>query len=131
MSKCCICDRPIEREDAPILTLGGAGYARLLCDECDSELQAATLGHDVDEIKTAINSLGSKMAESEPNHLTYQLVTSLLMKGTDRGIKIKEGTYDFALDEVEEDEGLEEIPEDLLESEEDIELDRADEEKMK
>lgn len=131
MSRCCICERHIEREDAPILTLGGAGYARLLCDECDGELQTATLGRDVEQIKSAINSLGGKMASTEPDHVTYQLVTSILMKATQRGMAIKDGTYDFALDEAEEEEGLEEIPEELRESEEDIELDRRDEEKMK
>ena len=131
MKKCCICDKTIEREDAPILTLGGAGYARLLCDECDSELQLATLSHDVEEIKTSINSLGNKMANGDPDHLTYNLVSSILMNATDRGMKIKDGTYDFALDEAEEEEGFDEIPEELLESEEDIALDKADEEKMK
>ena len=46
-------------------------------------------------------------------------------------MKIKDGEYDFALDEAEEEEGFDEIPEELLESEEDIALDKADEEKMK
>ena len=131
MKKCCICERPIEREDAPILTLGGAGYARLLCDECDSELQCVTEGRDVDQIKLAINSIGNKMANTDPDHLTYQFVTAILMKATQRGIAIKEGTYDFSLDEVEEEEGFDEIQEELLESEEDVELDKRDEEKMK
>ena len=131
MKKCCICDKSIEREDAPILTLGGAGYARLLCDECDNELQLATLSHDVEEIKESINSLGNKMADGEPDQLTYNLVSSILLRATDRGMKIKDGEYDFALDEAEEEEGFDEIPEELLESEEDIALDKADEEKMK
>ena len=43
---------------------------------------------------------------------------------------IREGSYDFALDEREE-ETLEEIPEELLESEEDKALDEAEEEKLK
>jgi hypothetical protein len=114
MNKCCICDKNIEREDAPILTMGGAGYARLLCDECDAELQAATASRDVNEIKTSINSIGNKMANTEPDIVTYNLVSSILMKATERGIAIKDGTYDFALDEVEEDDGgLDEIPEEL------------------
>ena len=132
MSKCCICEKNIEREDAPILTLGGAGYARLLCDECDAELTAATTSHDADEIKAAINSLGGKMSNSDPDHLTYSLLSQILLKATDRGLAIKEGRYDFALDEVEEDEDvMDEIPEELLETEEDIERDKADEESMK
>ena len=133
MKQCCICGKAIEREDAPILTLGGAGYARLLCDDCDAELQAATLGRDVEEIKGAINSLGNKMASTDPDPVTYELVSSILLGATDRGMKIRDGEYDFALDEAEDDsdEGFDEIPEELLESEEDIEKDKADEEKMK
>lgn len=130
--RCCICEKHIEREDAPILTLGGAGYARLLCDECDKSLNTITTGRDVEEIKVAINDLGNKMANTDPDPVTYQLVSSMLFKATERGMAIKEGTYDFALDEEGEDvEGFDEIPEELLESEEDIQKDKEEEEKMK
>ena len=130
--RCCICEKHIEREDAPILTLGGAGYARLLCDECDKNLNTITTGRDVEEIKVAINDLGNKMANTDPDPVTYQLVSSMLFKATERGMAIKEGTYDFALDEEGEDvEGFDEIPEELLESEEDIQKDKEEEEKMK
>ena len=130
--RCCICEKHIEREDAPILTLGGAGYARLLCDECDKNLNTITTGRDVEEIKVAINDLGNKMANTDPDPVTYQLVSSMLFKATERGMAIKEGTYNFALDEEGEDvEGFDEIPEELLESEEDIQKDKEEEEKMK
>ena len=131
MSNCCICERNVEREDAPILAMGGAGYARVLCEECDRELQVATRGHDVDEIKAAINSLSTKMANSEPDAVTYRMMNEILVTATQRAMEIKDGTYDFARDDEEDNEGFDEIPEELLESEEDIELDKKDEEKAK
>ena len=131
MNNCCICERNVEREDAPILAMGGAGYARVLCEECDRELQVATRGHDVDEIKAAINSLSTKMANSEPDTVTYRMMSEILVTATQRAMEIKDGTYDFARDDEEDNEGFDEIPEELLESEEDVELDKKDEEKAK
>ena len=131
MSNCCICERNVEREDAPILAMGGAGYARVLCEECDRELQVATRGHDVEEIKEAINSLSNKLANGEPDAVTYRMMNEILVTATQRAMEIKDGTYDFARDDEEDNEGFDEIPEELLESEEDIELDKKDEEKAK
>ena len=131
MNNCCICERNVEREDAPILAMGGAGYARVLCEECDRELQVATRGHDVEEIKEAINSLSNKLANGEPDAVTYRMMNEILVTATQRAMEIKDGTYDFARDDEEDNEGFDEIPEELLESEEDIELDKKDEEKAK
>lgn len=131
MNNCCICEREVEREDAPILAMGGAGYARVLCEECDRELQVATRGHDVEEIKEAINSLSNKLANGEPDAVTYRMMNEILVTATQRAMEIKDGTYDFARDDEEDNEGFDEIPEELLESEEDIELDKKDEEKAK
>ena len=131
MSNCCICERDVEREDAPILAMGGAGYARVLCEECDRELQVATRGRDVEEIKEAINSLSNKLANGEPDGVTYRMMNEILITATQRAMEIKDGTYDFARDDEEDNEGFDEIPEELLESDEDIELDKKDEEKAK
>ena len=131
MNNCCICERDVEREDAPILAMGGAGYARVLCEECDRELQVATRGHDVEEIKEAINSLSNKLANGEPDAVTYRMMNEILVTATQRAMEIKDGTYDFARDDEEDNEGFDEIPEELLESEEDVELDKKDEEKAK
>ena len=131
MANCCICEREVEREDAPILAMGGAGYARVLCEECDGELQVATRGHDVEEIKAAINSLSTKLANGEPDGVTYRMMNEILITSTQRAMEIKDGTYDFARDDEEDNEGFDEIPEELLESEEDVALDKKDEENMK
>lgn len=130
MAKCCICDRNIDREDASALFMGGAGNAHLLCDECESLLNTATLGRDVEEIKQAMGKLGRLMADGNPDDATFSLISRMMLDAADRAKAIKEGNYDFALDESAE-EGFDEIPEELRESEEDIELDRIDEEKNK
>ena len=131
MAKCCICDELIEREDAPVLAMGGAGYPRLLCDRCASLLDTATLGRDFDEIKDAIGEIGTIMADHDPDGVTYRIVSSLMIDASERAKAIKEGSYDFALDEDQTCEGYDELPEELRETEEDAELDRRDAESAK
>ena len=55
MANCCICQKHIEREDAPVLTMGSSGNPRLLCDECDALLESATTGKEISEIKYKSN----------------------------------------------------------------------------
>ena len=133
MSKCCICQNNIEREDPAILSLGGTGNARVLCDGCESLIDTATLGRDYEEIGSALGELGRRTADGDPDRVTYNVVNSIMMKAADRAKKIKDGTYDFSLDSETDgsDVDFDEIPEELKESEEDIEKDKADEEKMK
>ena len=131
MAKCCMCDIRLESEDAPVLSMGAAGIPRLLCDRCAGLLDKATLSKDFDEIKDAVGEIGSIMAAHDPDSVTSTIVRSLMVDASERAKAIKDGSYDFSLDENPEDGGLDEIPEDMLESEEDIEKDKADEEKVK
>ena len=131
MAKCCICEANIEREDAPVLSMGGAGYARVLCDRCAELLDTATLGQDYDEIKSSIAEVGEIMANHDPDRVTLTVVSGLVYNASQRAKEIKEGTYDFSLDAEESDEGFDEIPEELRESEEDIQKDKEEEEKLK
>jgi hypothetical protein len=55
----------------------------------------------------------------------------MMADAANRAKAIKEGSYDFSLDEAAAEEGFDEIPEELRESEEDIELDRIEEENNK
>ena len=130
MAKCCLCGRNIEREDAPVLSMGSVGYARLLCDDCAALLDTATLGREVDEITAAMDKIGQTMANGDPDSVTYETVVEIMSSAGERAKAIKEGTYDFALD-GEDDDGLDEIPEDMLESDEDKEKDKIEEEKNK
>ncbi|MBQ7386941.1 MAG: hypothetical protein IJW03_02115 [Clostridia bacterium] len=127
MKQCAICDRLIEREDAPILTMGAYGNPKLLCDECAHDIDVATLDRDYDNIAAAMDRIGKKMSNYDPDGATYKIVSSIMENVAERAKQIKDGTYDFALDEVTDDEGFEEIPEELQEPEEDKALDERDE----
>ena len=131
MAKCCMCDANIEREDAPVLSMGGAGYARVLCDRCSELLDTATLGRDYDEIKESITQISDIMAAHDPDQVTLAIVSGLVYNASQRAKEIKEGSYDFSLDDVENGDGFDEIPEELRESEEDIQKDKEEEEKLK
>lgn len=131
MAKCCMCDSVIEREDAPVLSMGSIGNPRFLCDRCATLLDDATLGRDFDTIKDSIEKIGNIMADNDPDGVTFSIVSELMVKASDRAKAIRDGSYDFSLDSEQAEEGYDEIPEDMLESEEDIEKDRQDEEKLK
>ncbi len=133
MKKCCICERVIENEDAPVLAMGVVGTPRLLCDECAELLDTATLAREYEQIESAMDEIGKRMSEGNPDRVTYANVSEIMAHAAVRGKAIKLGQYDFERDNdiAGEDEIPDEIPEELQETEEDRELDRKDEEKLK
>ena len=83
-----------------------------------------------------MDSIGEKMAKNNiDDELVITTVGELFIGAKKRAKAIKEGTYDFSLDEVPavtgEQQGDEEfdIPEELRETEEDKELDAKEEKK--
>lgn len=135
MKRCTICTRPIEREDAPALVMSPFGYPKLLCDDCDADIVTATTSRDYDTIAAAIERIGKKVSNAPGiDDQSYNTVRSILESAGDRAVAIKDGSYDFSLDETEDapaDGELDDIPEELRETEEDAELDRKDEEEAK
>lgn len=130
MEECIICSAPVDEEIAPVLEIGGYGNPKYLCAECSSDLDTVTLDRDTDNISSAMARITKKIGEADLSEKTFATVTSILKGAAERAKAIKNGTYDFALDEAEdEDGGFDEIPEELRETEEDIELDKRDEEK--
>ena len=124
---CATCLRRIENEDAPVLAMGAYGNPKLLCDTCAELVETVTLGKDYNVITDAMKALTDRMSASNvDDRVTIETVTAILEDSAERAQKIKEGTYDFALDEVDEDEGFDEIPEELQETEEDRLLDEQD-----
>ena len=122
---CCTCLSRIENDDAPVLTMGAYGTPKLLCDDCAALVETITYGRDYDEIAEAMSTLTDVITKSNADdRKVVATVTEILENGAKRAQKIKEGTYDFALDEV--DEGFEEIPEELQETEEDRLLDEKE-----
>lgn len=125
---CSICHTVTENPDAPILTIGGFGTPRYLCDTCAQDIDTATLGRDYDAIVAAMDRIGTEMSKKGVDDpVTLECIEDMLTDAAKRATAIKDGNYDFSLDEVvvTEDE-LDEIPEELLESEEDRALDEKE-----
>ena len=131
MKQCTICDKYTENENAPILTMGAYGVPKYLCDECAADIDTATLSHDYEEAADAIARLGERVADCDPDGLTFKNVSAILSSAAERAQQIKDGTYDFSLDDAEDDNSFDEIPEELQASDEDAELDAIDEEKQR
>ena len=124
---CSICLKRVEGDDAPVLAMGGYGNPKVLCDECAELIDKMTLSRDYDEITAAINGVAERMSAANiDDRVTVATMTEMFESSAKRAQSIKEGTYDFALDEVESDEGFDEIPEELQETEEDRLLDEKE-----
>lgn len=128
MSKnCCTCLSRIENENAPVLTMGAYGNPKLLCDDCAELVETASFGKDYDSIVAAMDRLTAKMSAANiDDRVTVDTVTAMLSENAERAQKIKDGTYDFALDDEKANEGIDEIPEELMETEEDRLLDEKE-----
>ncbi len=130
-SRCCICNAAVNGEEAAILAMSGFGSPRYICDGCDGELSLATGAHDVSAISAAMDRISKKMAGNNVDDtLVLKTVEEIMTEARARAEKIKSGSYDFSEDTPCEDEDSE-IPEELLETEEDRELDRKEAEKNK
>lgn len=120
---CALCGAIAEKEEPAILALGNYGYPRYLCDECEAELDTATLGREYDTIADAIGRLAKKTDRfGKDDKITLKTMKEILEAAAIRANEIKDGSYDFSLDEeapAEDTEGFDEIPEELLETEED------------
>ena len=128
--RCSICLNPGLSEDAPVLTISGYGVPRCLCDDCAEKVDTVTKGRDTAAIYECISSLADTVAEkSAEDKIVFDTVSDLLDYAGDRAKKIEDGTWDFSLDEVSET--VEELPEELLESEEDRLLDEQEAEMNK
>ena len=125
---CSICDNSIDKENAPIIAMGGFGYPRYICDECAEKIEIMTKSRDVEEIKAAILDIVEKMEKGElEDKVLLKAVCEILDSAKERLALIENGEYDFSLDDAESDgEVFDEIPEELRESEEDKALDEEE-----
>ena len=130
---CCTCHLRIDDENAPVLTMGAYGTPKCLCEKCAELVDTVVYGKDYDEITSAMEAITAIMSESNvDDKVTLSTMTELLANSAERAQKIKDGTYDFSLDEEQEsDDSFDEIPEELQETEEDKLLDQKEEEAMK
>ena len=138
---CCICNKFVDSDTAPILTVGGYGNAKYLCDECSTDLDTATSARDFDTIKSAMDSIGEKMGKNNiEDELVIATIGELFIGAKERAKAIEAGEYDFSDEDAEsapeveseetEQSGEEveefDIPEELRETEEDKALDEKD-----
>ncbi len=121
---CSVCLKPIDLDTAPVLTMGAYGTPRCLCEECAEQVEIFTRGTDYDEIAAAMDEISARMSRANiDDKITVACVTDMLVTAAKRANDIKEGTYDFSLDEEEEEYV---IPDELRESEEDRALDEKE-----
>ena len=124
---CCICQYPIEKDDAPVIAMSGYGNPKCVCEKCEELIDTATKSHDPEEITNACKSLGEKLTDG--NTGDEQIIVSvneIIYSASERCNAIKDGTYDFSLDEENADEEFD-ITEELEETEEDRQKDEHDE----
>ena len=128
---CSCCMTAVDSESAAILTLGGYGNIKYLCEECDADMNIATRGRDAEQINSAITRLGTRMSKKMVDD-TFVLKTmdQIIKEAKARRDAIASGEYDFA-EEEESDAVSEEIPEELRVSEEDRARDEKEAEEAK
>lgn len=126
-NNCSICLEKLEREDAPVLTMGHYGYPRFICAECEGLIETALKSRDTEAAEAAMARLGETVGNnSADDHAVLEAMENIFSEATARIEAIKNGTYDFSKDDVEADV-LEDIPEELLETEEDKKETEAEE----
>ena len=130
---CAICLSNVDSESADILTMGAYGTPRFICKECADDLTVTTASHDFKEIEAAMDRLSAKLSRSNVDDpRTIETITEIFDDSAKRAAAIKNGTYDFSMDGVAENDNiLEDIPEELLETEEDRLLDEKEAKSMK
>lgn len=128
---CCICKRPLDNPEAPVLAMGAYGSPKCVCDECSNLIETATASHDYDEAINACRELGNSLTRGDTGDIqVIDTVNEIIESATNRAEAIQDGTYDFSLDEESNEEEFE-ITEDLEETEEDKAKDENDAKVMK
>ena len=132
MSKyCALCLRKTEAEEPALLTVGGYGTPRYLCEECSEDIDIATTDKEYENIIAAMDRVAKKMASSKTidDEVSVNAVKEIFSSANDRAEKIRDGVYDFSEDEKNEEDTFE-ITDEYAETEEDKELDRIDAERQ-
>lgn len=125
MKLCSVCQKEINADSAPILTMGGFGNPKYLCDECALDMDFVTGGKVPEEIEGAMQKISEKMSFARiDDRVVIDAVSEIFSEAGKRAKRISEGTYDFSQDEREDADY--DIPDELLESEEDKLLDEKE-----
>ena len=125
---CAICGAAIDKENAPILAMGGFGNPRYVCNDCAEKLETVTESMDPEKINESIEALADRIAKKDTDDaVTINTLSDILRGGKERAELIEKGEY--SVDETACDEVIDDLPEELAETEEDKALDARDAEK--
>lgn len=113
--------------------MGGFGNPKYLCEECAQDIDTAIGAREPEKIEEAMSRISKKLASTgAENELVVETVKEIFTEAGERARKIREGSFDFSAEDTADSEETDyEIPEDMLESEEDKVLDALDAEKAK
>ena len=133
MKNCSICKAEIENENPSVLTMGGYGNPRYVCENCDAEIERMLYSQVPAEAQAAMKRLGDHLARIGcEDNAVIDTMQEMMRRAGERAAAIEKGTYDFSEDAAEEgEEEMIEIPEELQETEEDRALDEKDAEAEK
>ena len=127
-NRCALCKKETDSENAAVLAFTSYATPKYLCEECENDIEKATRSMNIDEIESSIERVAEKLKQSDTDdRLVIQTVSDILNDSKDRLELIKSGDY---TEEADEDEFFE-VPQELLESEEDKQLAKEQEEKDK
>lgn len=125
---CTVCRREVDKDTAPILVMGGFANPRLLCEDCSVSVELITSSVDPEKIEEAMGRISKKLSENGvDDELTVETITEMFTDAGERVKKIRSGEY-VPENEAEAENVLDDIPDELLETEEDRLLDERDEE---
>ena len=103
--KCAICLEYMTEEDPSIIGMSGYGTPVCACERCIDMLDKALNSTDYDEIVSNMDAVYEIMKKKNNDHpLVVDIVSEMLNRAAKRAGAIKEGTYDFSLDEEENTE---------------------------
>lgn len=126
MRTCSICKAQIEEENPSILTMGGYANPRYTCKDCDALFEKMLLSREPREAMEAMKTVGDHLARIGcEDNAVINVVEKMMKDAAKRAEAIRDGSYDFSLDEEVEEE-IVEIPEELRETEEDRALDEKE-----
>lgn len=106
---CAVCQAAFESDQPDVLFFSKSGSARYICPHCAEIYEKATLSRDPDEIEGALSALYSD-TDRLTDVATLEFLALSLGDAKKRLSDIRNGSYDFALDE-EDVPVSEEIPE--------------------
>ncbi len=129
MSYCSLCD--MQSEDTELFFITKRGSPRHICKNCAALYETATRDKDPDKAEEALNALYT-LAGKLRDLSVLEMLSDTLSEAKTRIEAIRNGSYDFALDEEEElEDTLTEIPEELRQDPEEAEAEAAAEEATK